>query len=96
MNVRRTAGLDSSMSDLDVVVQTVRDKLGSQYLVMCLRNLQPTIMGFPIARPRFYIIGVRKPCPISEDEGNKAVNDLLHTIQQGSVPVTYPDRKSVV
>ena len=30
-------------------------------MVMCLRNMQPVAMGFPIARPRLYIIGVRKP-----------------------------------
>ena len=34
MNLRKTAG-DNSLTDLDVVIQTVRDKLGSQYMVMC-------------------------------------------------------------
>ena len=88
--VRKTAG-DSSLSDLDVVIQKMRDKLGSQYMVMCLRNMQPVAMGFPIARPRLYIIGVRKPCNMAEGEGNRAVQNLLHTIQQeGSVPLTYP------
>ena len=89
MNLRKTAG-DNSLTDLDVVIQTVRDKLGSQYMVMCLRNLQPTTMGFPIARPRFYIIGIRKPCNVTEEEGNRAVQDLLQTMQQGFVPLTYP------
>lgn len=89
MNIRKTTGRATSMTDLDTVLQTVREELQSMYLVLCLRNLQPTLVGYPMVRPRFYIIGIKRPFDLPEDAGCRAVDALLRGVQD-PVRLTYP------
>lgn len=62
MNVRSTSASDGS-TDLEVMQQLVADKLGHLFVIIIFRNMTPLRFGFPINRPRFYIIGMLKPVP---------------------------------
>ena len=88
MDNRRTSS-DKSTTDLEKVVQTVRKELEEDYMILCLRNLNPVIMGFPMARPRFYIIGIRKPVQCNQEEAQSAVQSFLEAAQT-STNMNYP------
>lgn len=88
MDSRRTSG-DTGASDLDKILQTARKELEPTYTILCLRNLNPIIMGFPMARPRFYIIGVRQPVHFTQEDAQSAVQSFIEAAQ-ASTRMTYP------
>lgn len=89
MAKRQTAGLDEGNSDLEVVMNLVKQQLGGLYQIFCLRNMTPVGAGYPMARPRFYILGIRKPACYTESHAMDALHSFLQ--ETGSLPVDpYP------
>jgi len=88
MDSRRTSS-DKSNSDLDKILQQVRKELEPNYMILCLRNLNPIMMGYPMARPRFYIIGIRQPVQFTKEDAQGAVQRFLEAAQDYT-KMTYP------
>ena len=59
MGISSSKTKDPTESDLNVITETLRQYIGSDYAIACLQQLDPTHLGFPIHRKRVVIIGIR-------------------------------------
>lgn len=73
-------------NDLAHIENEIEKHLGSRYTAITLRHRCPTRLGFPMLRPRFYIVGLFD-CPRNKNDFKEEFDDIFNRIQEACGPV---------
>ena len=70
-------------SGLETIMKVLEAQTDGLYQIVQIKKVEPTLAGFPVMRPRVFIMGAR-----ADQSGSKALRDVVETVVRRPVPLT--------